>query len=137
MNHSGIKIFAPSAVVWPENRAPKTKSVASTRPPRMMMALRMSPAEAARAVIVDHADRLPIGAALAKDRLPGEPGLRALEQQELEEHAVVVHRHAPLGVVVRDAERRGRPGAAHDSTVDGRSPPWAPPPALPSRPRGH
>src|SRR5438445_4235203 len=58
MNHSGMKIFAPSAAVWPKNLAPNTKSAARARPPRMMMALRMRLAEAVRAVIIDQADRL-------------------------------------------------------------------------------
>src|SRR2546425_7080253 len=58
MNHSGMKIFAPSAAVWPKNLAPSTKSAARARPPRMMMALRMSLAEAVGTVIVNHADRL-------------------------------------------------------------------------------
>src|SRR5258705_406796 len=47
-----------------------------------------------------------------QDGLPAEPGVRAFEQQELEEHALVVHRHAPFLVVIGDAEWRGRPCAA-------------------------
>ena len=42
-----------------------------------------------------------------------QPGLRAFEDQQLEQRAVVVHRHAPLGVVVGDVERVvAAPGAA-------------------------
>ena len=49
-----------------------------------------------------------------------EPGLRALEREQLEERGVVVRRDAPLVVVVRDHERVGaRPLAARRSAAGG------------------
>ena len=54
-----------------------------------------------------------VAIALAKDREPGESGLRALEGEELEEVAVVPGRNAPLRVVVLDEQRVAlRPGTA-------------------------
>src|SRR5207247_778778 len=49
-----------------------------------------------------------IGLALGEDRRPGESRLRALEHEELEEPAVVVHGDAPLAVVIADHRRRAR-----------------------------
>src|SRR5262249_41833534 len=53
-----------------------------------------------------------IRVALLEDRLPAESRLSALERQHLEEMPLVVHRHAPFAIVIRDAERRARPRAA-------------------------
>ncbi len=50
--------------------------------------------------------------ALLEDRLPAQAGLRPLERDELEEHAVVVDGHTPFFVVIGDAERRARPAAS-------------------------
>src|SRR5258706_3869916 len=61
---------------------------------------------------IESRERLPVVLALLQDRFPREPGLRAFEDQELEQDAIVVHRHAPFLVVVGDAERRARPSAA-------------------------
>ena len=61
-------------------------------------------------------ERGAVAVALVQDRRPRQPSLRALEHQELEEHAVVVHRHAPLGVVVRTVGIAAfGPGAADGS----------------------
>src|SRR6185503_3036884 len=65
-----------------------------------------------------HAGRIESGEGLsivlpfAKDGAPGEPGLRALQGQELEEAEVIVHRHAPLFIVVAPHQWvRSGPGA--------------------------
>ena len=60
---------------------------------------------AAHALGVEAEERLPVALALAQDRDPGEPRLRALEAEQLEERAVVVQRDAPLVVVVGLVER--------------------------------
>src|SRR5688572_12572043 len=57
-------------------------------------------------------ERAPVVFPLGEDRVPRQAGLRALEDQELEQRAVVAHRHAPLAVVIRDRERIARPAAA-------------------------
>jgi hypothetical protein len=54
---------------------------------------------------IEAAVRAPIGLALAQHRDPREPRLRALEDQHLEETAVIVDRNAPLLVVIGDVER--------------------------------
>src|SRR6266705_3276376 len=41
---------------------------------------------------------------LVEDRGPGQPGLRALEYQELEQAAVVVDRDTPLHIVIADVQ---------------------------------
>src|SRR3989442_12595840 len=77
------------------NRPPKTKSAARTKPPRMMMALRMSPAEAFRAMVVDHADRLHVGIADGRaDEL--EAALREILAQRIGLHRL--HRHLVAAV---------------------------------------
>jgi len=53
---------------------------------------------------------LAIGLALGQDRRSAQPGLRAFQNQKLEEHTVIVLGNAPLGIVVRD-HRRSRPEA--------------------------
>jgi hypothetical protein len=55
-----------------------------------------------------------IAAPLLEHELPVEPGLRAFEDQVLEEVTVVVRRHAPFLVVVLDHQRALRPFAAPD-----------------------
>src|SRR5438552_3098623 len=64
-----------------------------------------------------------IGAAVAlaprEDGEPREPGLRSLEDQELEHRPVVVDRHAPLLVVVGNVERPLRPGPRAASLLAG------------------
>src|SRR5207247_2892190 len=59
--------------------------------------------------------------ALLEDRGPAESRLSALERQELEENAVVMHGHAPLAIVILDVERGAGPGAAcrHARTLRG------------------
>jgi diguanylate cyclase (GGDEF)-like protein len=47
----------------------------------------------------------PVGLALAQDRHPRKSCLRALQNQELEQPAVVVHGHAPFFVVIGDQQR--------------------------------
>jgi hypothetical protein len=54
---------------------------------------------------------LAVAIALAEDGLPTQAGLGALEDEELEQGAVVVDRHAPLEVVVRAGEVGSGPGA--------------------------
>ena len=57
--------------------------------------------------------------ALPEDRDPGQTGLKALEDQHLEQRALVAQRHAPFLVVIGDVERiAAGPAAAHDVVVD-------------------
>src|SRR5262249_7550342 len=54
--------------------------------------------------------------ALAQDRDPGQPGLKAVEHQFLEQRAIIVLRHAPFLVVIGDVQRiLLRPGAADEA----------------------
>ena len=46
-----------------------------------------------------------VAGALVQDRGPGQPRLRALQDQHLEQPAVIVHRASPLLVVVAQVER--------------------------------
>src|SRR5258706_4585912 len=55
--------------------------------------------------------------ALRQDRVPGEAGLRAFEDEKLEELGVVPERHAPFPVVVGHGEGIARPGAAPDHAL--------------------
>jgi hypothetical protein len=48
--------------------------------------------------------------ALLQDDVPAQPGLRALQNQELEPHPVIMHRHAPLLVMVANRQFIARPG---------------------------
>jgi hypothetical protein len=48
--------------------------------------------------------------------------LRAFEDQELEEPAIVSERHAPLDVVIADVQRRLRPGTSLNSRAPGLAP---------------
>jgi hypothetical protein len=57
------------------------------------------------------------GRTLAEDRQPREPGLEALEGEQLEEGVVAVQRTPPLLVVIGDVERVGRAPAAAQATV--------------------
>ncbi len=61
---------------------------------------------------VEAVERLAVVGALGEDRVPRQPGLRPLEDQALEQLALVALRHAPLPVVVGDRQRVLRPGAA-------------------------
>jgi hypothetical protein len=62
---------------------------------------------------VEAVEHLAVAPALLQDREPRQAGLGTLEHQELEQLAIVVQRHAPLGVVVGDVDRIGAdPGAA-------------------------
>src|SRR5437868_7997611 len=64
-------------------------------------------------------ERTTVVLALGEDRGPREAGLRALEREELEEHAIVVHRPAPLTVVVGDVLGAPEaPGATRVRHVD-------------------
>ena len=49
--------------------------------------------------IVEH---FAIALALAKNRIPAQSGLRAFQNQKFEQHPVVVYRHTPFGVVIRN-----------------------------------
>src|SRR5438093_7956393 len=55
---------------------------------------------------------LPVGGALAQDRLPRKSGLRAFEDEELEEPAVIVERRTPLLVVIGEKRLALCPAAA-------------------------
>ena len=56
--------------------------------------------------------------ALPEDRDPGQAGLEALEDQHLEQRALIVQGHAPFLVVVGDVQRiAAGPAAAHDVVV--------------------
>src|SRR5690606_5436835 len=57
-------------------------------------------------------ERLPVALSLPQDRLPRKPRLRPFQYQKLEEPPVVVHRHAPLLVVVTDRQLALGPGAS-------------------------
>jgi hypothetical protein len=54
---------------------------------------------------IEPRERRPIPLALAQDRGPRQPRLRAFENEHLEEVAFVARRHAPLLVVIREVER--------------------------------
>src|SRR5581483_691034 len=56
---------------------------------------------------IEAVEGLAIRVPLSQDRDPAETRLRPLENEELEERPVVVHRDAPLLVVVADVERVG------------------------------
>jgi len=61
---------------------------------------------------IEPIERPPVILALVENRLPAQTRLRTFEDQELEEHAVAVHRLAPLVIVVLDHQRLLRPMAA-------------------------
>jgi hypothetical protein len=63
--------------------------------------------EARDDVRVEARERAPEGVAFPQDRDPGQPGLEAVEDQLLEQGAVVVFGHPPLGVVIGDIEGVG------------------------------
>ena len=65
-------------------------------------------------------ERASVALALAQDRRPGEARLRALQVEQLEEHLLVAHGHAPLLVVVGDVERivLGHPAAARHQSAN-------------------
>ena len=71
-------------------------------------------AEARDRLDVPAGKRLAVTLPLVQDRRPGEPGLRALEIEQLEQPAVVPLGYAPFLVVVGDVERvfERHPGAA-------------------------
>lgn len=56
-------------------------------------------------------ERPPIALPLLEDRLPTEPRLRPFEDQELEQHLILMLRHAPFLIVVNDVQLRGCPAA--------------------------
>src|SRR5205085_1582356 len=57
-------------------------------------------------------ERFSICLALSQDRVPTQARLRAFEDQELEQHPILMLRHAPLGVVVRRVPFIARPFAS-------------------------
>src|SRR5262249_23336090 len=62
---------------------------------------------------IEAVEGAPVGVALAEDRAPAQPRLRPLEDEELEEDAILVHGDAPFLAVVGEVERIGaRPGAS-------------------------
>lgn len=54
-------------------------------------------------------ERLAIIFALLENGIPAQSGLGAFENEELEEDAVIVHRHAPFLIVIGDGEFNRRP----------------------------
>ena len=61
---------------------------------------------------VEVVQRLPVVVSFLEDGLPAQTRLGAFEDEELEQDAIVMHRHAPLAVVVADHELRFRPRTA-------------------------
>jgi hypothetical protein len=61
---------------------------------------------------IEAGEGAPVVLALVQDRRPAQSGLRPFQRDELEQHAIVVHRHAPFLVVVRDVELGARPATA-------------------------
>ena len=55
---------------------------------------------------VEVTERGAVPRALAEDRAPAQPGLRALEREQLEQPCVLVLGRSPLDVVVLDHERQ-------------------------------
>jgi len=53
---------------------------------------------------IESGERASVALALVEDRRPREPRLGALEREHLEQPRVVVDRHAPFLVVVREVE---------------------------------
>ena len=64
------------------------------------------------ALHIEMVESLAVVFALRENREPTQPRLRALEDEHLEKVPVIMQRHAPLGVVIRDVERLRRPRAA-------------------------
>src|SRR5262245_4647683 len=60
---------------------------------------------------VEFDEGIAISRTLIQYGFPAQTGLSALEREELEEHPIVVHRHAPFFVVIGNAQRRSRPRA--------------------------
>src|SRR3546814_1646429 len=80
---------------------------------------------------IEIGERLAITVALVEDCQPRQPSLRAFEDQELEQHAVVVLRFSPFFVVIADICRCGQaPGApgfeGHDGVDVSGGPPSSP-----------
>ena len=70
---------------------------------------------------VEPGERVAVAVALVEDRRPAQAGLRAFEDQEFEEHAVVVDRHAPFVVVIgRIARTAVSPRTAGEGSGHGR-----------------
>src|SRR4051794_23517757 len=73
-------------------------------------------AEVRDAGVVETGERRPERRPLSKDREPGEPGLKSLQAQLLEQAVLVGDRQAPLAVVVGEVLRRGgAPPAAREA----------------------
>src|SRR5882724_75841 len=58
-------------------------------------------------------DDLAITGALPEDGFPTQAGLSTLQDQKFEEQPVIVHRHAPFGIMIGNPELGARPRAAH------------------------
>ena len=61
---------------------------------------------------IEVVERDPIIVALAQNRFPTQPGLRAFEDQKLEERAIVMNAIAPLAIVIGDRQFSTRPMTA-------------------------
>src|SRR5688572_5385852 len=61
---------------------------------------------------VEFGEDAPVVLPLLQDRRPAETRLGTFEREKLEQHAVIVDGHAPLGIVVGDVEVRPWPSAA-------------------------
>src|SRR5258708_4497122 len=75
---------------------------------------RLSPVVARDFLGIEPVKRRSIVFALPQNRVPAKPGLCALQNQELEQHAVVMLRHTPFAVVLKNREIVARPCAAND-----------------------
>ena len=70
-------------------------------------------AELRNALRLEALERFPIILALAQNRVPAQPGLRSLERDKLEPPPIVMHRHAPLFIVVSNCRIVTRPRTPH------------------------
>ena len=75
-------------------------------------AFELAPIVASDALRVEAIEGGAVVLAFLQDGVPAETGLRAFENEELEESAVIVLRQSPLFVVIADRQRVARPGAA-------------------------
>lgn len=71
---------------------------------------------------IGSAERFVVAGPLVEHRLPGQPCLRGLQREELEEHAVVMHRYASLGIVIRHHKGIASAPCAPDSRRCPRAP---------------
>src|SRR5262249_17775239 len=68
---------------------------------------------------IETVEGFPVSSALFENRFPTESCLCAFQDKEFEQDAVVVLRHAPFCVVIRNSELGGGPAAAPDGFTAG------------------